>query len=525
VSSYSASPLPPKPDPVRAFRGEQRSSALHALELLLIVILSAHLIFVPWAIGSRMPWAQLVSCGFGVVALAVSLWSRRYCGELAPEGEFTLHMWPRLLKFPLFWIGLAFLGYVLTQALNPAWERIATPAVWFIKRIDHIEWLPSSVAAPFERMNAWRMLAVWTGVWASACAIWTGFTRRTSVQRVLNAVIINGSVLALIGILQKSTGTAKILWCIGSPAHYFHSTFVYKNHAGAYFNIIFTLSLGVAAWNHMRGLRRLERSTPAPVYLFAAIVSGVSVFMSGSRTAMILLASFIVVGGLIYLFWRSRSESSGGSTATSVLIATLAVGFVALAAVYLNLQTSIEQIRNVFERDRFSAVESRIHIRDATWELFRDESLTGWGAGSFRHTFPIHQQNYPEIYRPFGTVMNWEYAHNDFMQILAEVGILGVIPLLMSLGWFFRRLLRAKALSHPGFLLITIGLGLTMAHAWVDFPLSNTAILTTFGLSWVLLVRWAELERSRGRGAPAQAGLPLHNRDAPDPARRRASAS
>ncbi len=448
--------------------------------------------------GARMPWAQLVSLGFGVLALIVSLWPRHYSGELAPEGNFKLHPWPRLLRFPLFWIGLVFLGYVLIQALNPAWERITTPQVWFIKSVDHVEWLPSSVTAPFERMNAWRMLAVWTGVWTAACAIWTGFTRRTAVQGVLNAVLINGSVLALIGILQKATGTPKMLWFMDPVAHYFHATFVYKNHAGAYFNIIFALAMGLAAWNHVRGLRRLERSTPAPVYLFAAILTGVSVFMSGSRTAMLLLGGFIVVGGLVYLIWRSRSQDSGGSTATSVIVATLAVGFIALAATYLNLQTSIEQIRNVFERDRFASVESRIQARNATWELFRDEPITGWGAGSFRHAFPIHQQNYPDIYRPFGTVMFWDHAHNDYMQILAEVGILGVIPLLLTLGWFFRRLLRAGALTHPGFLLITLGLGLTLAHAWVDFPLSNTAILTTFGLSWVMLVRWSELERSRG---------------------------
>lgn len=499
MSVSSANPLPPKPNLVRAFRGDLRAaSPLHPLELTLVLIVSAHLVFLPWAIGSRMPWAQVVSLCFGVVALVVALWPRRYRGELAPEGNFTLHAWPRLLRYPLFWIGLVFLVYVLIQALNPAWERVSTPQVWYIQSIAHVEWLPSSVAAPFERMNAWRMLVIWTGVWTAACAIWTGFTRRSAVKAVLNTLIINGSLLALLGVLQKVTGATKFFWLVASPAGTFHSTFVYKNHAGAYLNIIFAFALGLAAWNHVRGLRRLERSTPAPVYLFAAILCGVCVFMSGSRASMLLLGGFILAGGLIYLVWRSRQSSSGGSPATSIIVATLAVGFIALAATYLNLQTSIDQIRNVFGSDRVASIESRIQAREATWELFRDDPITGWGAGSFRHAFPLHQQNYPDIYRPFGSVLFWDHAHNDYVQILAEVGILGVIPLLLTLGWFFRRLLRSGALTQPAFLLITLGLGLTLAHSWVDFPLSNAAIVTTFGLSWILLVRWTELERSRG---------------------------
>ena len=127
--------------------------------------------------------------------------------------------------------------------------------------------------------------------------------------------------------------------------------------------------------------------------------------------------------------------------------------------------------------------------------MFRDQPLTGWGAGSFRHAFPIHQQNYPDIFRaPNRKFLVWDHAHNDYVQALAELGVIGFLFPVLGFFWFLYRLCRGGALAHPAFLLLTMGLGLTLAHAWVDFPLYNIAILTTFCAVWVLITRWAELE-------------------------------
>ena len=496
MPTYPVRPPSPKANLVQAFRGEVRAPVpLHPLERFLVAIASLHLCFLPWAMGARAPWAQVVSLGFAAVIFVVALWPRRYTGELAPDGEFTLHTWPRLLRFPLFWLGLGFLAYITIGALNPAWERVSTNLVWFIRSKEHIDWLPTSIEAPFARMNAWRMLVIYGACWLVVCALWTALTRRAAVQTILTVVVSNGLVLALVGIIQKMAGAKKILWFIASPADYFHATFVYKNHAGAYFNLLLVVTLGLAVWHHVRSLRRLERSSPAPVFAFGVVVIGACVFMSGSRTAMMLVAGYLVVALVVYLIWRGRDRSAVTNPAVSGLLACGTALFIAAAAYFLNLDHSIDQIQNVFGAGRKAAIDSRVTARTATFELFKDQPVTGWGAGSFRHAFPLHQQNYPEIFRgPDRLVYFWDHAHNDYVQVLAELGIMGALFPLLALLWLVTKLCRLGALAQPAFLLMLLGFGLTLAHAWVDFPLYNPAILTTFCAVWILVTRWAELE-------------------------------
>lgn len=486
------------PNLLRAFRGTARSALpVHPLEWALVCAILAHLIFLPWAVGARMPWAQVVSLLLGVGSLTISLLPRRYTGQLTATGDYHLLTWPRLLRFPVFWLGLVFLGYVLIQALNPAWRWTATNVVWYVKAVPHIEWLPRGVDAPFERMNAWRMLCIWGGAWAVVCALWTGITRRVALLAILNGLIINGTLLALVAILQKVTGATKILWFIDSPARQFLGTFVYENHAGSFFLIMLALATGMGVWTHQRGVRRMARSTPAPLYAFAATIITCPVLMSGSRAAILLALGFLIITLLLMIV---RLITRGRADDNRLLNTIFAVGSVCVliaATKFLNLNEGVSRVHRLLRGDDMKTVEVRLQARAASLELCEVAPWTGWGAGSFRHVFPFKQQEYRSIYRYRGRVFFWDHAHNDFVQLLLEVGILGCIPLAAALLWGLVRLIRQGALAHPAFLLLTIGLGLPLAHAWVDFPLYNTAILTTLVVVAIGLGRWVEFDRAR----------------------------
>lgn len=494
-----AAPSSPGSEMLKAFRGEQRLTVpLHPRERALVFVACVHLIFLPWAIGTRDAWSQFTVFGFGLISFILALMPRHYAGEYSPEVEFRINPILRLIRFPVFWLGLLFVGYVLVQALNPAGARVSNGTAWWIEPREHITWLPTSIEAPAARMNAWRMTSVYASIWLLCCALWTGLSRRTAVMGVLGVLVGNGAVLGLIGVLQQVTQAQKILWFIKVPVPHPVATFVYENHGGAYFNLITTVAVGLAVWHMVRGQRRMVRSSPAPVFALLAITTGMLVFVSNSRASMILLAAYIVVGAILYGAWRVFGARADGNRIVSILVACVALAFIGSGAIYLNLGRSIAQLGTLFEPAASENINFRISARQATLELFQDKPLTGWGAGSFRHVFPQKQKFHPDIFFAGGDKrFFWDHAHNDYVQALAELGIIGLILPLLALGWLVWRLCRLGGLGQPAFLLIVLGLGLTLAHSWMDFPLYNPAILTTFCAIWVLTVRWAELETQR----------------------------
>lgn len=498
------SKLSTSPNPILAFRGEGRVDVpLHPLEKTLIFFASLHLCFLPWAIGGMNPWAQITAFFLSLPVIVVALLNRTYVGELTAEGPFRLVMWPRLLKTPVFWLGLAFLLYLLIGALNPAWKYMSNDRVWWLRQIEHLEWLPTSVRTSFEQYNAWRVLMIYTSIWFLACGLTLGLTRRIGVLAVFSLLIANGALLALLGVLQRVTGASGLFWSYDSPNASFISSFIYRNHAAAYFNLLALTALGLMAWHYLRGNRRHARSSPAPLYAFCAVGLSMVVFLSLSRAGAILLLGSLTLGFFGYVIWILRRGFQNIDYGVSALVVGIFLVFIYVGSHFLKLSDSIDRVHNLFERDWQETVVVRDTAAKATWELAAEQPLTGWGAGSFRHAFPRSQMNYPEIFqRQQGKrtmTFRWEFAHNDWAQGFAELGYVGMGLLAVLFGSFVFIFVRHGVFLNPPMLLVFVALCTTLLHAWVDFPAHNPAVLTTWCAVCVLLGRWAQLERQSYR--------------------------
>ena len=172
------------PTALAAFRGDQRASLpLHPLEKAVVWIAALQVCSLPWMLGSMRPWAQLIGFGLALLAFACSLLPRTYAGDYSRHQAFTLYPWRKLIRWPLWWLGLLFFTYVLTQALNPAWEFVQKETTWVMRRIDHIAWLPTGMRTPFAMMNPWRQMMIWGAPFLLACALWIGLTRRKADRK------------------------------------------------------------------------------------------------------------------------------------------------------------------------------------------------------------------------------------------------------------------------------------------------------------------------------------------------------
>ena len=98
-----------------------------------------------------------------------------------------------------------------------------------------------------RRVPRFAQLAVAAAVQAVA-GVQRLLTRVLALKRLVRSNDDWGVIAAKTMALGPSTitGNGKVLWFIEPPASYFVSTFFYKNHAAAYFNVVLALTAGVA---------------------------------------------------------------------------------------------------------------------------------------------------------------------------------------------------------------------------------------------------------------------------------------
>jgi uncharacterized membrane protein len=506
-------------------RPDRKRRPLHPLEKAVVAAVTLHLCFLPWALGTMHAWSQVTSLVLAALGFMLALSPRIYSGDLAlplsglpgarsrinnpqPSASSThsqasghtaamrLTMWPRLVKFPLFWAGLALLGCIAIQGFNPSWvwERNAT--TWWLRRVNDIPWLPTGVETPFARFNLWRQFIIYASAWLTVCAVWTGFTRRRSLQILLFTLVINAVLLAIVGFVLRILAPGSFLglydWPGGSSAF---ASFIYKNHAGAYFALLTVLAVSLASWTNVQGERAGRKSTPAGLLLFAAVVLTAAVLFTLSRGAsLILTAAWLALALWFWLYRRRQSASRSSNSMVQLAVALLflvGIGYTAREVDFSSIQARFDSLLKNY-RQPYESVQSRIQAHSAAESMLADHWQRGVGAGGFRYLFPEYIKKYPEIYSGGG--LFWEHAHSDWREIPIELGAAGALLLLFVGGYWLIFFCRRHAFRHPLALPVLLGCGQTLVHAWFDFPFQCPAIL----LTWLALVassaRWLELD-------------------------------
>lgn len=449
------------------------------------------------------PWSQITAAALACCTFILSLCPRNYSDALATNGEFVLQTWPRLLRFPLFWLGLALLALLIVQGCNPAWAFQHDGRAWWMRRVTHIEWLPTGVSTPFERYNVWRSFLVFAAVWLTLCALWIGITRRRTLQLMLAVLLGNAVLLALVGFVHRLSGEAKVLWIRTFDASSF-SSFVYQNHGGAFFGLLAAAALGLATWHFYEARKRMARSSPTAVWLFVTGFLVFAVLFSFSRGAAITLGAFIVGAAVAFLIVRANNPvpSTTPRLVTALLLAVFlgSAGFVVRHTDFSTIQHRFRELSQLRQMD--TSVSSRVMMRGAAAEMLQDNWLLGTGAGSFRYLFPRYTAKNPALYQDGNLFI--EHAHIDWLQFPIELGLTGVLLIAGAFGWCLWRFIRYQGWKHGLATMLLLGCFQTLLHAVIDFPFQNPAVLMMWWVLLIVALRWLELDTPET--APARAG-------------------
>jgi hypothetical protein len=279
------------------------------------------------------------------------------------------------------------------------------------------------------------------------------FRERRDLTNLAWFLILLCFSVSLLGIVQHFTSDAKIygLRMLSGGGDPF-GPFVNRNHFAGFVEL--TLPAGLA----LLIFRGLRRDMIAMTGLLTIVPVG-AIVLSGSRGGIVSFAFEIAV---LALLSRFRNAPEG-----TQLVAVAIVGFAALALIaWLGVGTAIERFSTLHPGDvtlsrRATMVRGAAHI-------FFDHPIMGAGLGSLVAVYPRYETVYD------GHIV--DHVHNDFMELFAEMGMLGALCGVVFL-WILFRDARKRLTAEQGHFSRAIHAGAIAAlfgillHSLVDFNL------------------------------------------------------
>ena len=202
---------------------------------------------------------------------------------------------------------------------------------------------------------------------------------------------------------------------------------------------------------------------------------------AGSIAGYILLP--FALGGAVLLFLSGQERRSRRSRNSRYRIWYTLLAVVGVIAI-IGTVISSPQLTTLGGTDVGTGSTSRFGILNVSLQILSDHWLLGSGAGTFSDVYRM----YEDASQVTAKFIN--HAHNDYLELLVEFGIVGVLGLALFGFVLIRRMFHQgwTALSpvHRALLLCIL---LILLHSLVDFVLRSQLILITFATLTALYLR------------------------------------
>jgi O-antigen ligase len=195
-----------------------------------------------------------------------------------------------------------------------------------------------------------------------------------------------------------------------------------------------------------------------------------TIFLSGSRGGMLAFAAQMTFFVAILL----RQRKAGRMAFMLGVFLVLAIGLLA----WLGGGELVERIASIQSEARTELSGAmRVNIDRDAIHMFRQKPLLGWGLGTFAEVYPQ--------FRSFYTNFFVDRAHNDYLQLLVEMGGLGFATMLCFLVIVYYRAskkLKNWTVDTNGAVGLAAILSITgiLVHSFLDFNLQIPANAALF---------------------------------------------
>jgi O-antigen ligase len=408
--------------------GVNRQSLIARIDAILLYGTVALLMFGPLAFGAVEPWS-IFCVEIGTVLLVLLWLAKQWLQE-----EITLH-WN-----PLFLPMLAFAGLIALQ-------------------------ISLGISAYRHDTISEGLLYI---AYGGLCFLVTQTLRRSSQARKMALILaVFGVVVAAFALLQGVAPNGKLYWVrVPRLGGRIYGPYVNHNHYAGLMELLVPIPLVIAL------SRLVPEKTRIAAGVAAAIMTG-TIFLSGSRGGMLAVFAELAIFGVILLRQKRSARIALGMAAFAVVLISLLV--------WLGGKELTSRVGSISQEARGEISGGmRLSIYKDGIRMFAHRPVLGWGLG----TFPVI---YPQ-FRSFYTNFFVNEAHNDYVQLLAEMGLVGFGIMVWFLIVMYQHARRKIAkwsteVTSAATLACSLGVIGILLHSLVDFNLqipANAALFFVF---------------------------------------------
>jgi len=376
----------------------------------MFVVFVALVVWAPIPLGSNRAWSSAL---LSVLALSMlGVWLTSYVRR-----PFS----PRLSIYRPRWIVL----------LLASWA--CYPLVQLIPLTDGVlEWLSpgvhgyygqgASVEGEIARfltidrgatLWAWVRHSSYVAVFLLVLMLVTTPARLRTLMTIIVAV---GATQALYGIVVYLGGDHLGLWDPRYSTQAVSGTYVNPNHFAGLMEITLCAAAGLVVAELSRTStddtirHRLLAASDSllgrwTLLVFAVLIMCAGLLMSASRGALVAITTALLASISLSVWFRGLRAPEARLLLGAATVATVAV-------LWLGASGLVEKMQ---ARGLHS---NRPELRELSYEIIHDNPLFGTGAGTYRWILPLYKDE------RFETAF-YEHAHNDYLELLGEEGIIG----------------------------------------------------------------------------------------------------
>ncbi len=363
-----------------------------------------------------------------------------------------------------------FVLYVLFQVIPmpPAVLKVLSPQSLALREKLGIAvgWQPISLI-PYRTI---KQGIYWFSLLLLFLLVVNHFKQKRPLKWLINSLFYLGIAEAVYGIFSFFTRSQWLLWYHNKnlPTTRVHGTYRNPDHFAGFMEMI--VPIGVVKsmdWRAHPSMPKTEVLAKRGALLFLSMLAALALFFTLSRAG---LMGFLGSMAFWYINEKRREGQKGISFALGIMLSLLLV-----YAFWIGVGPMM---------DRFNTAgqDLRLQIWRNCLPIIKDYPLTGTGLNTFEYIF--------SLYRDITLPLSFAHAHNEYIEILLEGGVVGFI----LFAWAFLKPV-LWSVNSPSLLARAslTGMVAIMIHNLFDFNLhipGNAYLLVTlFALSWIGVVR------------------------------------